>query len=205
MKGLTHRQKEVLKFIAEYIEQHSYPPTYQDIADAFDIASKHGVVRHLIALERKGYITRGDTLARSIRILHPQYMPATGTIQIPIVGQVSAGYPVLAEENVEDHVMVPRTLIKSEGRYFALRVQGDSMTNAGILDGDMVVVESSNVAKSGEIVVALLDDEVTVKRLIDRNGEKFLKAENPAYSNIYPQNEWSIQGRVVSLIRENIH
>jgi repressor LexA len=204
MKEITQRQKAVLQFIAEYIGQFGYPPTFQEIADAFGIVSKHGVVRHLQALERKGYITRSDTLARSIRIVHPQYQPPSEVVQVPLVGRVAAGYPILAEENIEDHVMLPRTLVKSEGRYFALRVQGDSMVNAGILDGDMVVVQSSAMAQAGEIVVALVGDEVTVKRLVIQNDHKFLKAENPLHPNIYPQNEWSIQGKVVGLIRDNI-
>ena len=146
MKELTQRQKSVLEFIAEYIDKNSFPPTYQEIADAFEIASKHGVVRHLVALERKGYIARNDTLARSIRILDSQYLPASDMVQIPIIGRVAAGYPILAEENIENHVMLPRTMVKSEGRYFALRVHGDSMINAGILDGDLVVVQSTAVA-----------------------------------------------------------
>ncbi|MEJ2635045.1 MAG: transcriptional repressor LexA [Calditrichia bacterium] len=205
MKELTTRQKAVLEFISKYTNEHGYPPTYQNIADAFGIVSKHGVVRHLVALERKGYIQRSDTLARSIRIVHPRYQSAPDMAQVPLVGRVSAGYPILAEENIEDYVMLPRTLVKSEGRYFALRVQGDSMVNAGILDGDMVVVQSASTARSGEIVVALIEDEVTVKRLISESGQNFLKAENPAYPNIFPQSEWSIQGKVIGLVRDNIY
>lgn len=204
MKEITQRQKAVLQFISEYIARSGYPPTFQEIADAFGIVSKHGVVRHLRALERKGYITRSDTLARSIRIIHPQYQPPAEVVQVPLVGRVAAGHPILAEENIEDYVMLPRALIKSEGRYFALRVRGDSMVNAGILDGDMVVVQSSSIAQAGEIVVALVGDEVTVKRLIVQNDTKFLKAENPHHPDIYPHHEWSIQGRVVGLIRDNI-
>ncbi len=205
MKGLTERQREILNYIAEYIQEHNYPPTYQEIADAFDITSKHGVVRHLEALERKGYIERSNTLARSIRIVHPAYSVTTDTVALPLIGRVAAGYPILAEENIETHVMVPRSLIKTEGRYFALRVQGDSMTNAGILDGDLVIVQSAQTARPGEIVVALVEDEVTVKRLVVENGRMFLKAENPAYPNIYPQGEWSIQGRVIALIRDSVN
>ncbi len=205
MKGLTQRQKKVLEFISDYIGRFGYPPTFQEIADAFQIASKHGVVRHLVALERKGYITRSDTLARSIRIIHPQYTHSSDTVQLPLVGRVAAGFPVLAEENIEDYIMLPRSLVKSEGRYFALRVHGDSMVNAGILDGDTVIVQSTNIAKAGEIVVALVRDEVTVKRLVVRNDQKSLKAENPNYPDINPQMEWSIQGKVIGLIRDNIH
>ncbi|MBN2367061.1 MAG: transcriptional repressor LexA, partial [Calditrichaeota bacterium] len=176
MKEITPRQKAVLEFIAGYITESGYPPTFQEIADAFGIVSKHGVVRHLEALERKGYITRSDTLARSIRIIHPQYMPPADTVQVPLIGRVAAGHPVLAEENIENYVMLPRTLVKSEGRYFALRVQGDSMINAGILDGDMVIVQSASTARNGDIVVALVQDEVTVKRLVAQDSQKFLKA-----------------------------
>ncbi|GAB4341015.1 MAG: transcriptional repressor LexA [Calditrichia bacterium] len=205
MKSLTPRQKAVLEFIAEYIGEHNFAPTYQEIADAFGMASKQGAVRHLAALERKGYIERSDATARSIRITHPEYMPSSGELlQIPLVGRVSAGYPILAEENIEEYVMLPRTLVRSEGRYFALRVHGDSMVNAGIYDGDLVVVQSTAVAKNGDIVVALLGDEVTVKRLVDSGGIRYLKAENPAYPNIDPQEPWTIQGRVVSLIRDNV-
>lgn len=204
MKEITPRQKAVLEFISDYIGQSGYPPTFQEIADAFGIVSKHGVVRHLEALERKGYITRSDTLARSIRIVHPRYKPAAEVVQVPLVGQVAAGYPVLAEENIERYVMLPRSLVKSEGRYFALRVQGDSMVNAGILDGDMVIVQSASGAQAGEIVVALVGDEVTVKRLVSRDNQKFLKAENPAYPDIFPHSEWSVQGKVIGLVRDTI-
>ena len=205
MKELTKRQEEVLLFIADYVQQNGYPPSYQDIADAFDIVSKHGVVRHLEALMRKGYIEKDDTTARSIRIVHPAYQPQTETVQLPLIGQVSAGYPILAEENIEDYITVPRRLIKTEGRYFTLRVRGDSMVNAGILDGDLVIVRSGNRGEPGSIVVALVGDEVTVKRLVAEGERKFLKAENPAYPNIYPQGEWRIQGKVVGLIRDAVN
>lgn len=205
MKGLTKRQEEVLRFISDYVANYGYSPSYQEIADAFGIASKHGVVRHLDALAKKGYIEKTDTTARSIRIVSQQYMPVTEAIQLPLIGRVSAGYPILAEQNIEDYVTVPRRLIKSEGRYFTLRVQGDSMVNAGILDGDLVIVQSRETADPGQIVVALIGDEVTVKRLIVRGNEKFLKAENPAYPDIHPQSEWRIQGRVVGVLRDLVN
>ena len=205
MKKITLRQKAVLEFISDYIGQFGYPPTFQEIADAFGIVSKHGVVRHLEALEKKGYITRSDTLARSIRIVHPQYLPSTDdVVQVPLVGRVAAGYPILAEENIEDYVMLPRTLVKSEGRYFVLRVHGDSMINSGILDGDLVIVQSASTGQTGEIVVALVDSEVTVKRLLIQNNRKFLRAENPVYPDIHPQTDWNIQGKVVGVIRDNV-
>ena len=162
-------------------------------------------MRHLEALMRKGFIEKTGTTARSIRILDQRYQRPADTINLPLVGRVSAGYPILAEENVEEYVTVPRRMIKQEGRYFSLRVQGDSMINAGIMDGDLVIVNSTNIGDPGQIVVALIGDEVTVKRLIVRESEKFLKAENPAYPDIHPQSEWHIQGQVVGLIRDVVN
>jgi repressor LexA len=120
------------------------------------------------------------------------------------LGKVAAGFPILAEENVSDHIPIPRQMIRQEGRYFALRVNGDSMINAGIFDGDLVLVLATRNARHGDIVVALIGDEVTVKRLIIKDGKKFLQAENPDYPNLYPQEEWSIQGKVVGLIRDRL-
>lgn len=204
MKGLTQRQESILQYIAGYLVDHGYPPSYQEIADAFDIVSKNGVVRHLTALIRKGYIEKTDTSARSIRIIDQKYQSSSNMVNVPLVGRVAAGFPILAEENIEDYVSVPRKIIKTEGRYFALRVQGDSMINAGIFDGDLVIVRSANRAGSNDIVVALVEDEVTVKRLVTKNDQPFLKAENPEYPDIYPQQQWNIQGKVVGLIRDSI-
>ncbi len=206
MKGLTQRQEEVLRFISNYLAEYGYPPSYQEIADAFGFSSKHGVVRHIDALVNKGYLQKTGTTARGLRIVDERYQPATEeVVNLPLIGQVSAGYPILAEQNIDRYVPVPRQLIKSEGKYFTLRVQGDSMVNAGILDGDLVIVQSTNTAEPGQIVVALIGDEVTVKRLIVRGNERFLKAENPAYPDIHPQSEWRIQGRVVGLIRDMLN
>jgi len=205
MKGLTKRQEDVLKFIADYLANYEYPPSYQEIADKFGIVSKHGVVRHLEALVRKGFIEKTGTTARSLRIIDKRYQPPSEIANLPLIGRVSAGYPILAEQNIDDYIAVPRRLIKTEGRYFTLRVQGESMMNAGIMDGDLVIVMSSSAAEPGQIVVALIGDEVTVKRLIVRGSEKFLKAENPAYPDIHPQSEWHIQGKVVGLIREMLN
>ncbi len=207
MKGLTQRQQQVLEFIATYLSERGYPPTYQEIADALNITSKQGVVRHLEALIRKGYLTKDDTTARSLRIVAPEYQPLTSAevVELPLVGRVAAGFPILAEENIEETVAVPRRLIKTEGRYFVLRVQGDSMVNAGILDGDLVVVQSTPTAPPGSIVVALVGGEVTVKRLVQEGNRRYLKAENPAYPDIVPEEEWQIQGRVVGLIRDTVN
>lgn len=205
MKGLTKRQEKILQYISDYIVDHGYPPSYQDIADAFGIVSKNGVVRHLTALIRKGYIEKTDTSARSIRIIDQKYQSSDNMMNVPLIGRVAAGFPILAEENIEDYVAVPRKIIKTEGRYFALRVQGDSMLNAGIHDGDLVIVRSEDRGTNGDIVVALLEDEATVKRFVSKGKQQYLKAENPDYPDIHPQQEWRIQGKVVGLIRDNIN
>ena len=205
MKGLTQRQESILQYIADYLVDHGYPPSYQEIADAFDIVSKNGVVRHLKALIRKGYIEKTDTSARSIRIIDQKYQSSNNMVNLPLVGRVAAGFPILAEENIEDYISVPRKIIKTEGRYFALRVQGDSMINAGIYDDDLVIVKATNVANHNDLVVALVHDEVTVKRLIFKGGTAFLQAENPDYPNIFPEEAWTIQGKVIGLVRETFH
>jgi len=202
MKKLSPRQKELLEHIARFIEQKSYPPSYQELADLMDIKSKYAVLKHIDALVEKGYLEK-DSSARALRIIDPEYLPsAKDETEIPLVGRVAAGQPVLAQENVERYISIPRALIKSEGRYFALKIRGDSMVNAGILEDDLVVVNSTNQAINKDIVVALIEDEVTVKRLMVESSSTYLKAENPNYSNIYPQGDWSIQGKVVGLIRE---
>ncbi len=202
MKDLTKRQKELLQLIARHIEEKGYPPSYQELATRMNIKSKFAILKHIDALVSKGYLEK-DSSARGLRIIHPDYVPNNkNEVNIPLVGRVAAGFPILAQENVERYVPVPRALIKSEGRYFALKVHGDSMVNAGIFEDDLVIVNSTNQARNHEIVVALIQDEVTVKRLMVKNGRTYLKAENPNYSDIYPEGEWSIQGKVVGLIRE---
>jgi repressor LexA len=202
MKQLTKRQEKILTFISNYIMEKGYSPSYQEIADAFGIVSKQGVARHVTALMRKGFIEKKDTTARSIRVIDERYLPSKDTATLPLLGRVSAGLPFLAEENVEDYIAVPRKFIKTAGRYFTLRVRGNSMINAGIFDGDMVIVLSTKHVEPGSVVVALIGDEVTVKRLIVQGNKKYLKAENPEYSDIYPQSEWTVQGKVVGLIRD---
>jgi repressor LexA len=141
-----------------------------------------------------------------LRIINPEYKPRRyDESAVPLIGQIAAGFPILAEENVERYVPVPRNLIKSEGRYYALRVRGDSMVNAGIFDDDLVIVKASDLANNNDIVVALIDGEVTVKRFVSRGELMYLKAENPAYDDLYPIESFAIQGKVVGLIRENFH
>jgi len=201
-KLLTDRQKQILEIIAEHIKAKSYAPTYQELANILNIKSKYAILKHVDSLVAKGYLEK-DSSARTLRIVHPDYLPAdNNNYDVPLIGRVAAGYPILAQENVERYIPIPRAMIKSEGRYFALKVRGDSMINAGILEDDLVIVRSTNSAYSKEIIVALIEDDVTVKRLIKKDGATFLHAENKAYPDIYPSGEWSIQGKVVGLIRE---
>ncbi len=147
-----------------------------------------------------------DSSPRGMRIISPEYKQTTQADQsVPLIGHVAAGSPILAEENVERYIPVPRHLIKSEGRYYALCVRGDSMVNAGIFENDLVIVKATNIANHNDIVVALISDEVTVKRLINQGNHIYLKAENPLYNDIIPQESWSIQGKVIGLIRENFN
>lgn len=207
MKSLTEKQKQVLRLIVENIKQAGYPPTLQELADALGVRSKNAVLKHLAALQKKGYIAeRPGGAARGIRILDSLgYMDSGEERSVPLVGSVTAGAPILAEENVERYLPVPKYLMPAKGDYFALRVQGESMVNAGIFHGDLVIVEATKDARHGDIVVALVGNETTVKRLALENGRKYLKAENPRYSDIHPQEAWSIQGKVVALIRESVN
>jgi repressor LexA len=205
MRELTKQQKVILQLIAESVENYGYPPTYQQLADTLGFSSKNGVKKHIDALVSKGYLEK-DSSPRGIRIINPDYKPWTvEESSVPLIGQIAAGFPILADENVERYVPVPRHLIKSEGRYYALRVRGDSMVNAGILEDDLVIVKASDMALNNDIVVALIDGEVTVKRLVNKDNLKYLKAENPAYEDLYPLESFAIQGKVVGLIRENFN
>lgn len=207
MKSLTDKQKNVLKLIAEKVNEVGYPPTLQELADALGVASKNAVLKHLSALEKKGYIgKREGGAARGIRILESLgFLDGPDVSSLPLVGSVSAGSPLLAEENVESYVSIPKNILPGKGEYFALRVQGDSMVNAGIFENDLVVVLSTNRANNGDIVVALVGNETTVKRFVSTGNDWYLKPENPRYPEIRPTEEWSIQGKVVALIRNSVN
>jgi repressor LexA len=176
------------------------------------MGSKNAVLSHLEALVKKGYIERSNK-ARDIRVLKrvererafDRNLEVGHEIEMPLIGIVAAGMPVLTEENIERFIYVPNYLVQSKQPCFALRVHGDSMQNAGIHDGDLVIVQSTQLAKNGDIVVALIGNEVTVKRLIVKENQRYLKAENPVFSDIHPDEPWSLQGKVLALIREQVH
>ena len=212
MKELTERQRDVLNLIIDRINRFGLPPTLDELTEALGLSSKFGVVRHLSALAKKGFIARSSK-ARDIRILRSPdyeslsaggYFPSGEEMQLPLIGTVTAGSPILTEQNIERNITVPRYLVRNSQPCFVLRVQGYSMIRAGILDGDMLIIHSTKLAKNGDIVVALVGNEVTVKRLVTTGSQSYLKAENPQYEDIYPQEDWSIQGKVLALIRENV-
>jgi repressor LexA len=158
--ALTDRQKEILDFISKAIAKHGYPPTLREIGSHFGIKSTNGVNDHLRALEKKGYLKREDLKSRALRPI----VPIGQTVDVPILGRVAAGQPLLAVRNYEDTVKVDRFFIGQNREVFALRVKGESMIEAGIFDGDYVFVRKQLQAPSGEIVVVMIDDEATVKR-----------------------------------------
>lgn len=170
---LTNRQQQVLDFIQSCIEERGYPPTMREIGEAMGIRSTNGVNDHLKALERKGYLTRQTLKSRALQ-------PADGgaTVSVPLVGSVAAGQPLLAVENVEDQLRIDRSLLGSQEADFALRIKGDSMIEDGIFDGDYVFVRKQPTARAGETVVAMIEDEATVKRYYPEKGRVRLQPAN---------------------------
>jgi repressor LexA len=168
MQGLTKRQAQTLDFIRQSIEERGYPPTLREIGESMGIRSTNGVNDHLRALERKGYLSREDMKSRALRLVSREAPevpagPDDNLLDVQVLGRVAAGLPLLAEENVVDTVRIDRMLVRGGRDVFGLRVQGDSMVNAGILNGDYIFVRKQSSAETGEIVVALIGDEATVK------------------------------------------
>lgn len=193
--ALTERQLQVFDFVKGYIKEEGIAPTRSEIALALGFRSKTAAVDHLKALQRKGFIHLHGELSRGIKILVEDH-------ELPIIGSVAAGVPIEAIENVERRVPIPHGLFHNKPTYL-LRVKGDSMTDAGILDGDLIAVQKSSTARDGEIVVARIGDEVTVKRLMLKKSGPVLMPENPAYNPIIvAPNELVIEGVFVGLIRD---
>jgi repressor LexA len=199
---LTQRQREIWEFIVGYVDRHGYPPTVREIGEAVGLASPSTVHAHLANLERAGLLRRDPTKPRALELVgHQRAEPAR---KLPLVGEIAAGGPLLAEENIEDYVGVPELLLRG-GEEFVLRVKGDSMVNAGILDGDYVVVRRQRDARNGDIVVALAGDdesadEATVKRFFTENGRIRLQPENDALEPIYADHV-HVLGKVVGVFR----
>ena len=202
MKQLNEKEKKVLEFITDAIRSEGYPPTVRDIQNALHIKSTATVHSYLARLEEKGYIRRDPGKSRSMRIGEEGGEKENSrTTKVPVVGRVAAGTPILAVENYEGYVDFP--VLNSPYSYsqlFALRIAGTSMINAGILDGDIVVVAKTNLVENGEIVVALVNDEATVKRFYKENGHFRLQPENPSMEPILVD-EVYILGKVVAVLR----
>lgn len=199
--SITERQKELLKYIVAQIREHNIPPSVSEMATHLEVKSKNAVAKLLAGLESGGYISTNGK-ARGITVLNSlSHSLEKGLIRAPLLGSVQAGTPHLAEEYIEDWINLPQTLVKGRRDVFLLRVRGDSMIDAGIYEGDLVIVRPTREAKHNDIVVALLHDEATVKRFIQVKNRSYLKAENKDYQNIYPKEEWMIQGKVVGVIR----
>ena len=208
--ALTQRQKEILEFIISHIGQYGYPPSIPEIQERFSFKSPNAVSDHLEALEKKGYIARRPHKSRGIEVLIQPKSEKSGNLndenvaEVPIVGRVSAGTPILAEENLEGSLFVDKTIVRNPKEVFALRVQGESMVNAGILDGDFVLVRQQPVAEQGEIVVALIEDEATVKRFYKDRNKIRLQPENDTMGPIIVDPQDSsvrIVGKVVGVVR----
>ncbi|RMG59650.1 MAG: transcriptional repressor LexA [Deltaproteobacteria bacterium] len=199
MERLTEKQREVLEFIRAYVLENNFPPTAREIAARFGIAEKNAFY-YLQVLERKGYIRRRR---KSPRFLEFTAKARVAPVVLPLVGRVQAGKPVTALENREGELVMDRTLVGGE-EVFLLRVKGDSMEGAHILEGDLVLVKPQKEAKSGDIVVARLGDEATVKRFVLEKGRVILRAENPSYEDIVvsPDDDFEIIGRVVGVFRK---
>ena len=204
---LTGRQQQIWDFLVQYVEGHGYPPTVREIGDAVGLASPSTVHAHLANLERAGYLKRDPTKPRALELRREaKAAPAreTEVRQLPLVGEIAAGGPLLAEENIEDYLAVPEPLSRG-GEEFLLRVKGDSMIQAGILDGDYVVVRRQQTAQNGDIVAALAGedesaDEATVKRFFREDGRVRLQPENDALEPIYARNV-QVLGKVVGVFR----
>ncbi|MDR0452257.1 MAG: transcriptional repressor LexA [Treponema sp.] len=198
MKELTDRQREVLTFITGYIDSHTYPPTIREIADNFEISIK-GAHDHVTALKKKGYV-KNDKRSRTLAVIKRDEEEKGGSVRIPILGPVAAGIPILAEENWDGSIPVDRSALRKGSQYFALRVKGDSMENAGILDGDMAIIEQRETAENGQIVVAMLNDATTLKRYYREKARIRLQPENEKYKPIYSQ-DVRLLGRLTQIIR----
>jgi repressor LexA len=196
---LTKRQQEIFDFIKRYSAKHGYPPTVRDIGKAIGLTSSSTVHAHLANLEKLGLLRRDPTKPRALELLNKAKEAVTGSSGLPLVGRVAAGEPIVAEENVEDYVDVPGAIGGDEADYL-LRVSGDSMKDVGILEGDFVVVRSQETANDGEIVVALVGEEATVKRFYRESDHIRLQPENEAYEPIRTR-EAQVLGRVVGVFR----
>ena len=206
-KILTQRQAEILSFIREFLKENGIPPTHSEIATQFGLKGTYGVRQHLQLMEKKGYLSLSQGKARGIRITSTVSSLYDREIhEIPLVGHIAAGQPVLAVENIEDHLKISAGVFQGKD-LFALRVQGDSMINAGIKSGDIAIINQQPRVHNGEIAAVLIDDEATLKRVMLEKNRVRLKAENDYLQDIIITSDtvrsFRIEGRFVGLIRQD--
>jgi len=199
MKKPTKRQEEVLEFIAGYIQAHAYSPTIREVADFFSISVK-GAHDHLAALKKKGLLKQGDNKPRTMELVKTRQKEQDFR-EIPILGTVAAGCPVLADENMDGSIKFHKSMLKNGKDYFALHVRGDSMEEAGIMDGDTAIIEHQNIVRNGEIAVVMLDDAVTLKTFYRESARIRLQPENSKYSPIYCSGDVRILGKLAHVFR----
>ncbi len=201
MKQITQVQRDVLNYIADFIDENAYPPTVREVSEHFG-KSIRAVQDNMVALQKKGYISLAQKKSRSIRVLvdERQKEPKLFVDKVPLLGTIAAGKPLLSEENLEGYVTLTEPFIRPGKNYFALRVRGQSMINAGILEGDLAIVEQGSVAVDGQIVVAVLDDAITLKRYFKEQNRIRLQPENPAFNPIYCT-DVRIVGTLSNLVR----
>ncbi|MCH2250523.1 MAG: transcriptional repressor LexA [Cognatishimia sp.] len=224
---LTKKQRDLLEFIHKRLQRDGVPPSFDEMKDALDLRSKSGIHRLITALEERGFIRRLAHRARAIEIVKfpddmapagfmpqvidggkpepkmPEMPQGLAAMELPIMGKIAAGVPIEAISHVHDHVAVPGSMLSSSGKHFALEVKGDSMIDAGINDGDVVIIKDSAVAQDGDIVVALIEEEEATLKTYKRQGSNIaLEAANPAYeTRVLPDHKVRVQGKLVGLIR----
>ncbi len=201
---LTEKQEAVLDFIEKYQMEYGKSPTIKEMRENFGVSSDNSILKHLKALQEKGFLEKDDT-PRGIKLLSSVREKLEGVIdsvKLPILGAIPAGGPVITEEYTQGWMTVGNDLAKDPKSHFILNVTGNSMIDAGIFEGDLVVVDMKKNPRDGDVVVALVDGSNTLKRLVSQKGKVYLKAENKNYSDIYPLEELEIQGVVTSLIRQ---
>lgn len=193
------KQDEIYKYLKSYTENKGYPPSVREIGDAVELSSTSTVHGHLKRLEEKGLIRRDPTKPRAIEILELSY-PKREMLEIPIVGKVTAGSPILAIENIEDYFPIPMDYVKHNGELFMLKISGTSMIEAGINDGDLAILEKTSDARNGEIVVALIENEATIKTFYKEENRIRLQPENKTLQPIYVD-DCTILGKLVGIYR----
>src|SRR6266850_5669176 len=204
MQLLTRKQQQVWNFIAESQQRHGMAPSIREIKGHFAFGSTRSAFDYVKALAQKGYLKRAPRTARGIRIIDPATPAPRSTMNIPVYGSIPAGVPEERTETPEDHITMDLETLgipKSSTRIFALRVKGDSMEGAGILDGDWAIIDHSKEPRAGSIVAAYIDGKSTLKRFLTKQGKPVLKAENPRYPDLIPCEELMVQGVFIGLYR----